>query len=296
MADGVDATLHQLLFQQQQKNNKRHQQHQHRGQQATNKQPLTYPEFVMHTLWQGLTWLGSSRGESASFSAADAIATAAAPWPLHQHCSGSSGAQSSGSGPCARARLAHLSRQALQNYGADAEDEIFRLYAQMDAMQDASVLESGDCLRSTYAILGGKLYFRPRIEERDLYLRKGSLVRPVENVTIAEMVQMSTSGVALIDVFSALKTYQNFTGRPCMAMHHLGGYKGPTKRVVGMLLNDGNDFVMAVNPVVNGRSEERQRTRYRSTLCGRVFEGVDKHYAVGLNYVRFESLFYNVPQ
>lgn len=107
------------------------------------------------------------------------------------------------------------------------------------------------------------------------------------------MLQMSIDGTTFIDAFSALKTYQNFTGRACMAMHHLGGYSGQAKRLVGVLINGGRDFIMMVNPVVNGRGGSLGNARYRSTLCGHKFH-VQKHWAISVNYIKFESLYYNV--
>jgi hypothetical protein len=273
-ADGIDAVLYK--FRREQAARKAAEQQQRQKQQQQTQETAGLVLRIVRFIYNSITGAiagGVREDQDGQVGAGGA-------------CAGS------GSAECARSRLARLSRTALSRYGADAEEEIFKLYAMMDASSDPSLLDSGDCLRSTYAIVGGKLYFRPRIEERDLYLRKGTLVPRVENVTVAEMLQIAQNGTSFIDVFSALKTYQNFTGRPCMAMHHLGGFRGPAKRLVGILINEGRDFIMAVNPVVNGRSEDRVKARYRSTLCGKVFL-VDRYLAVSINYVKFDSLFYD---
>lgn len=138
--------------------------------------------------------------------------------------------------------------------------------------------------------VGDKSYLLPPADEVGFYRRNASNVpRVVEEVNTTEMENMSSKGRLFSHVFHVLKTYQKLTGRVCMGMHHLDGYYGNPKRLVGILTNDGAGFIMAVNPEITGFSDATTDASYSSTLCpDRQVQLKGIHLSVSLKYVKYE--------
>jgi hypothetical protein len=78
-----------------------------------------------------------------------------------------------------------------------------------------------------------------------------------------------------------------------MGMHELSGYKGPAKRIVGIMTNDGQSYIHAVNPIIVGNSEDKQQITFYSSLCPHRKHTRVLNYAVSLKYTKFDSLVRN---
>jgi hypothetical protein len=152
--------------------------------------------------------------------------------------------------------------------------------------------EKGHHRRASYIRVGSKFLIVPPMEDIGLLKREMELV-PVHNVSQEEMRHLTTGGRTFSEIFSVMRAYQTFTNRACMSMHELSGYAGHAKKLMGILVNDGQDYIHAVNPVIIGDTEDTQRVTYYSTLCPHTKWTEELAYGVVIRYTKFDSLVRN---
>jgi hypothetical protein len=138
--------------------------------------------------------------------------------------------------------------------------------------------------------VGDKTLVIPALSRLDYTISNGPL-RPVYNVSHEELQTGVVLDRSVVGILIVMEAYLRITNRPCIAMHHFEGYRGDPKNIVGILANNGETFIGAINFVINGKSDRSSDGRLDSTMCPNktiAFSGF--HSRISIKYISVEDL------
>lgn len=140
-------------------------------------------------------------------------------------------------------------------------------------------------------LLEKRMVVIPAIYKLGLFQRKSKPPR-VEKIREEDLANHMVSGRSIESIFSVMQTIQTVTKRTCMAMHHFEGYEGNPRDLVGILVEDGRQFIRAVNVSIVGHSPTIAKFGYTSTMCpSKRIDISRRNYKAGvyINYVRYDK-------
>lgn len=171
-------------------------------------------------------------------------------------------------------------------------------YDQLDVMDFTLRLPSGmsslsktltDISQKSIKLLesGKRLYIPSIPDDYGFYVRTGSVPK-VSSVNEEDIKYGSLYG----RVFSVMRLFQRLTKRPCMAMHHLDGYDGEAKNVIGILLDNNRNYIRAMNVEIIGNSTHIIEDVYESTLCPGVSSQAAGSDIIYIKYIEYSDDYY----
>ena len=176
--------------------------------------------------------------------------------------------------------IAWICVKSFNIYGGDSSDKGISI----DPRNHPYRLDQSELCSVCKSNLDDKDFIIPSIKSIGLWIRREPILE-VLPITKQDLTKGSINGRTFQNIFDILGSYLYISKRPCLSMHHLKGYKGNPKNLMGIMTNKGKFLIKALNVTITGSSKEMKTFKFHPTQCEKEVLTLRKHYKIRIEYI-----------